>query len=708
MSALDQAFELSVIISIVDRFSGQIKNFVKKMAEAKKINEDTMASIQKWTKIGVGITAFGVAGATAIVKMANAAAKFQTGMVGIQQTMKLTTAQTQDLAKEVQRVGIPTIFSAEQVSGIAQAMANAGIPNFQALQKLLPLYTNFADVQAQLKGESATNAVGTAVTMAHAFQLYSANQLAPFLQELNAMTLHSNETISEVATAWKYTAPTTKLLGMNAQETLAAIAFGQRMGLGARTGTDLKDFFQHLIPGAQGGAESIAAMQTAGFLRTNGTSVFTDAKGHFLGWQNAIQQLQAFADRMGHNANRMLPILNAVFGQQGGLLANMLAAGNALDLYNMTQKQIANTSSIDSIQSSLNKTLAGQEKQFSSTLQDIMLAFSTNGILNPLTVVLEKLNAMAGAVLHFVQNHPKIDKMIGAFLQLATAVALVVGPLTLMTQAGRLFMAVWSDSWLMKAARGLLMFARSEQMAAIGARLVQLALGPVGWIMLGVSAAAALLYEAWRHNWLNIHQVVKNAVDQIKKHWDVLLASVMPVIGIPILIYRHWSQIKNWAKEAAQWGENLIKSFADGIMNGIHWVESAVTKIGKRIEDFLHLHSPAREGPLSTLDQWFTPFVPTLMSGLNTGAASTTMTRFAGALKQSFTTAPGSSTTAYGGTGSIVVQVTFQPGSVIAPNPDQAAYKVASLFRSQVGDALGRDLQAASRSLPTGVQPNVF
>lgn len=757
MSALDSAFELSVIISVVDRFSGTLGSFIKNMEKAHNINSSTMASIKKWATVGAGITAFGVAGAGAFIALADHAAKFQTGMVAIQQQMKLTTSQTSALANEIQRVGIPTIFNATQVQGIASSLANAGIPNTSTLQKLLPLYTDFADAQSQIKGENPNSAVASAMTMSHNYQLYSAKALQPFLQTLNAMTLHSNESVGEVGTAFKYLAPTTRAMNMSAPQTLSSIAFGQRMGLGSRAGTDLKDFFQHMIPGALGGSNSIAAMQTAGFVNASGQSDFTTSNGSFVGWTKSIEILQNFGKRFHEDANTMVPMLNAVFGQQGGLLAlNLAKGGKAQSLYNMTTSQIQHTGSVQSIQGALNNTLAGQEKQFTSTMNDIALSFANNGLVAPLTSALKAVNALASKILIFTQDHPALDRLLGDFLGISSALALIIGPATMAVAGFKLMRAVWSGTWVVRAAKSLLgigtsatataaettaanaemsastdalgadvvassiaiegagdVMAGGFSVASVAAGVLDVAMAPVTIIMAAVAGLAALVYFAWRGNWLNIQGIVHGTVAFIADNWKNLLSLAMPVLILPMMIYDHWKQIEKWGTEALKWGENLVKSLASGILNGVHWLEGAVSTVGKFISSYLELHSPSERGPLSTLDQWFVPFVPTLMQGLSTGQARSAMERFTSQLKGGTTdlgiSGGGGVQAAASQWGAVHMQVDvrFEAGSVVAPDAASAAQQTAALLKGKTAHEMGKQLQQLIRRSGTGVHPSV-
>jgi phage-related protein len=67
-------------------------------------------------------------------------------------------------------------------------------------------------------------------------------------------------------------------------------------------------------------------------------------------------------------------------------------------------------------------------------------------------------------------------------------------------------------------------------------------------------------------------------------------------------------------------GAALGQAFADGLASKETAVSKSAKKLAQKAADALQLHSPAKEGPLSTLDTWWTPFADTLLSGFGNGA----------------------------------------------------------------------------------------
>lgn len=73
-------------------------------------------------------------------------------------------------------------------------------------------------------------------------------------------------------------------------------------------------------------------------------------------------------------------------------------------------------------------------------------------------------------------------------------------------------------------------------------------------------------------------------------------------------------------------GRVAAETFAGGIRSAIPDIEAAAREAAAAAAKYLKLHSPADEGPLSDLDQWWKPFVPTLLKGLDTSAIDKAVT----------------------------------------------------------------------------------
>lgn len=107
--------------------------------------------------------------------------------------------------------------------------------------------------------------------------------------------------------------------------------------------------------------------------------------------------------------------------------------------------------------------------------------------------------------------------------------------------------------------------------------LVLTSLNPISLVILGIIGAVVLLYEAWKHNWLNIRGITKKAVDGIKYYWGRCKAdTVMIWNGIMTGLRNTWRLLSSEAKQQFNEVINKIKYYwgrckADTLMiwNGI-------------------------------------------------------------------------------------------------------------------------------------------
>ncbi|WP_207543908.1 phage tail tape measure protein, partial [Desulfofundulus thermosubterraneus] len=142
-----------------------------------------------------------------------------------------------------------------------------------------------------------------------------------------------------------------------------------------------------------------------------------------------------------------------------------------------------------------------------------------------------------------------------------------------------------------------------------------IALGPIGWIILGVSAVIAGAVAAWKANFLGFRDKMTEVWNWVKTHsveaWENLKKSAEEV----------WTWLKGLPGEALEWGRNLISSFAKGIEEKVEAIPEALKGAAAKIKDFLGFSSPTRLGPGSEADRWAPAFVSMYASGLLAGRA---------------------------------------------------------------------------------------
>lgn len=82
-------------------------------------------------------------------------------------------------------------------------------------------------------------------------------------------------------------------------------------------------------------------------------------------------------------------------------------------------------------------------------------------------------------------------------------------------------------------------------------------------------------------------------------------------------------------------GKMVISEFVHGLYDSIPHLEDVMEEIGDVVADYLELHSPAKLGPLSTLDTWWDAFLPTLVAPIRQSDIAGDAANIAGAARTS-------------------------------------------------------------------------
>lgn len=115
---------------------------------------------------------------------------------------------------------------------------------------------------------------------------------------------------------------------------------------------------------------------------------------------------------------------------------------------------------------------------------------------------------------------------------------------------------------------------------------------------------------------LQFEQELKNIIEQnTKRHtkYDEGLKDINKLL-------------EKWQKEMYDSGSKAGSEFARGLESQQRVVAAAAASLAAAMAGMLELHSPAKEGPLATLDKWWTSFSDTLLKGFDATAIKTALT----------------------------------------------------------------------------------
>lgn len=114
---------------------------------------------------------------------------------------------------------------------------------------------------------------------------------------------------------------------------------------------------------------------------------------------------------------------------------------------------------------------------------------------------------------------------------------------------------------------------------------------------------------------LRFNQELKNIIEQnTKRHtkYDEGLKDINKLL-------------EKWQKEMYDSGSKAGSEFAKGLESQQRVVAAAAASLAAAMAGMLELHSPAKEGPLATLDKWWTSFSDTLLKGFDVTAIKTAL-----------------------------------------------------------------------------------
>lgn len=231
----------------------------------------------------------------------------------------------------------------------------------------------------------------------------------------------------------------------------------------------------------------------------------------------------------------------------------------------------------------------------------------------------------------FSQAHPTLTRTIVLGAAIAAAVLAIVAPILVVTGSLAMFGgAAWRGfTWLSKGVTLAQVGLGRLRIALLLARAgLMILLGPVGWIIAGLTLLGGVIYLVVRH-W-----------DAVKAAAGAALTWLQGVLqGVPdwilaafplLLVIKHWDEVKgaagraldfirNLAGQFYQAGSALWTAFTDGIKAVVSQPVEAVKAGLQRIRNLLPF-SDAKEGPLSALTRSGAAMLQTFAEGIAAAA----------------------------------------------------------------------------------------
>jgi len=467
---------------------------------------------------GAALTGAGLVMAGLLDKAGKAGAQLQVVMTGIGLATGATPRQLEAMQASFVPIGLRNQMSVTDVAHLALASTHAGITDLGQLRGSIATIANFAEAQQISTHVSRESAATTGVEYAHIFGAYTPQLLNPLINMLSKALTHTPLTgagfealVSQFGgmTAPLYGRSTAAKLFSQKDDTMMGVLLGQ-MGQGTRGGTQFGSGLIHLAT-AKPGTAAYAAEQR---LETAGGGQFFNADGSFRGIRNLLEIINRAANVL--TPGQLTAVNKAAFGTIGMKTFGNLEESARLQQWDVNARTFARIPGIDQQQERYNATPAGQSQQWHKNVETIVTTFGT-ALLPALLKVSQALAAVTRGVVEFMTAHPAIVQFAAGFALVATAIALIGGPILIAIGAiGMLavaFGAMEAIAWPITAAilgitaaiaAGVLIFQHwSTVVAFLNDPLGALAgkFGPIGQGIAIVFAPLIGLIELFRLLW---------------------------------------------------------------------------------------------------------------------------------------------------------------------------------------------------------------
>lgn len=301
------------VTGVVGRIQASILGLTKSagagLARLDAINSRISGGL-KTAALAVG--GIGLAGGLAAKNIIGAGADFEQAITNVGAVSLMTRDQIADLEKEALRLGASTKFSATEVANAMEMMGRAGFTNAETLSGVGGILAAAAAEGAGLE-ETASNVSNVLKGMGLATA--ESGRVADVLTLASART---NSSISSLGESMKNVSSTARTFGVSLEDTVAAVALLQDVGLDAsEAGSSLNTMLTMMAAPS----DSVAAQ-----MKKLGVS-FKDSKGNMLPFTDVLGQLSKSAKKSGGNMEQVAFLADLV-GLRGAK-----AAGNLKSLF---------------------------------------------------------------------------------------------------------------------------------------------------------------------------------------------------------------------------------------------------------------------------------------------------------------------------------------------------------------------------------------
>jgi TP901 family phage tail tape measure protein len=597
----DRKTAIDILLELRDRVSGPLNSVQDKLREAREKSEALRGALDGVASAGRNLAVVGLAMGALVVGGVAQAANFQTAMAEVSTLVDTNVVNMAALSDQVKRLsGEYGSMPVDTAKAYYQTIS-AGFGDAAAATAVMT-----AGLQLAKGGLTDTfTAVDGLTSVLNAYGL-AADDAISVSDSFFVTVKKGKTTVGELASSLGQVAALAAPAGVSLDEMNAAVA---ALTLGGNNTSEA-------VTGLRGMISAIIkptseAAKLAEKLGIDFSTAGVRAAGGFANWLETVREATGGSDDK----------LGLLFSDVQGLAAALALTGKQAGNFAEILDEMAAKSGATAV--AYNKIDAIAKAAFDKSKAKLMVAIVSafESLLPAATMAMNAVSSVMGAFGDLAMAHPTLTK-IGVSLFSLNAVALITGGMFIWV-AGSIAGAVLNLANLVEAVGGMAKLAPilntiGSGFRALGAALSGALLSPIGLVAIAVLAFAGYLYLLYR-NFDYVHGVMQKIPGPIA----VLAATLMPLIGIPLLVIKYWDQLKSWWSSFAGWwaasGAGLVDSFVAGLTGAWGKVIDTVRRLMGRLREFFWGSDP-KAGPMMRTT-WMGSMLPeTLAVGMRANA----------------------------------------------------------------------------------------
>ncbi|MFN3881484.1 MAG: phage tail tape measure protein [Nitrincola lacisaponensis] len=513
------------------------------------------------------------------------------------QAVSRLTKDSEELARlrsQARDLGASTAFSATEVAAGQTFLARAGFSTdaiTNSMGDMLAL--------AKANGTELARTADIASNIAGAFAIDPETEgaMTRVADLLSGTASRANVNLEMLGETMKYLGGSADLDYTMEQAAAMAGVLGNIGIQGSQAGTTLRAMMNRLTSPAKAGRDAIEAI---------GLEV-TDAEGNLRAMPEILRDINNATQDMG-NAERK-NILQSIFGAEAGSgMAELVAKMGDGDLDRLLNELNNVQGENLRMAATMADNAAGDIKSLASAWSDVKITlFETNN--GPLRATIQSITTMVRGVGNWMNENPKLTGTLIFFAATLATVVTVMGALGLAVStvmfgwAGLLKMAPMFGIF---KTLGTVLFTLGKfalPLVATGIKAVAAALftNPIGLAVMGIAAAAYLIYRNWepiKAFFTGLWQQVKEAFSGGIAGVGALLLNWSP-LGILYSVIQNGLATLGIELPAkfTDFGSMLMQGLINGITGRIDQVREKITSVGSSIsgwfKNILGINSPS-------------------------------------------------------------------------------------------------------------------